>query len=224
MYCSNCGAQIGDVKFCPNCGAKVGDTQIPSTVPTHIEPVEFTVSRPTQEENWGISMLLFCDDKMVCSSMDDGREIRLSLAPGVHTLRLESCGHSCEQIIDTDRYSGCSVALRGREGNPVFVENFQNDLQRLSFGAGNGGTNVIINNVIKTEQKQTAPNFTLHRKRCDKWIAFFLCLFLGGIGAHKFYEGKGGQGVLYLLTVGLFGIGWIIDIFVILGKSDPYYV
>ena len=58
----------------------------------------------------------------------------------------------------------------------------------------------------------------------SKWTAFFLCLFLGGIGAHKFYEGKILLGIVYLLTGGLFGIGWIIDFFVLLFKPNPYYV
>ena len=42
----------------------------------------------------------------------------------------------------------------------------------------------------------------------SKWAAFFLCLFLGLIGAHKFYEGKIGMGVLYIFTGGLFGIDY----------------
>ena len=53
---------------------------------------------------------------------------------------------------------------------------------------------------------------------------FFLCLFLGYFGAHKFYEGRIGMGILYLLTIGLFGIGWIVDIILILMKPNPYFV
>lgn len=62
------------------------------------------------------------------------------------------------------------------------------------------------------------------KKSKSKWTAFFLCLFLGGFGAHKFYEGKSGMGLLYLFTIGLFGVGWIIDVFVLLSKPNPYYV
>lgn len=40
---------------------------------------------------------------------------------------------------------------------------------------------------------------------------FFICLFLGFFGVHKFIEGKTGMGVLYLCTFGLLGIGWIYD-------------
>ena len=61
-------------------------------------------------------------------------------------------------------------------------------------------------------------------QRKNKWLAFFLCLYLGFFGAHKFYEGRTGQGVLYLLTMGLFGIGWFADIFILLFKPNPYYV
>ena len=32
------------------------------------------------------------------------------------------------------------------------------------------------------------------------------------------------MGILYLLTCGLFGIGWIVDIIIILTKPNPYYV
>ena len=58
----------------------------------------------------------------------------------------------------------------------------------------------------------------------NKWTAFFLCLFFGFIGAHKFYEGKTGSGIGYMLTGGLFGIGVIVDLFTLLFKENPYYV
>lgn len=40
---------------------------------------------------------------------------------------------------------------------------------------------------------------------------FLICLFGGCFGLHKFMERKIGLGILYLLTFGLFGIGWTID-------------
>src|SRR6218665_2738531 len=42
--------------------------------------------------------------------------------------------------------------------------------------------------------------------------AYILCVFFGFFGWHHFYLGRSGMGVLYLLTVGVFGIGWIIDL------------
>lgn len=58
----------------------------------------------------------------------------------------------------------------------------------------------------------------------DKWTAFFLCLFLGGFGAHKFYERRIGIGVVYILTGGLLGVGVLIDLIVILTKPNPYFI
>ncbi len=61
-------------------------------------------------------------------------------------------------------------------------------------------------------------------KVVDKWVSFFLCLLLGGWGAHKFYEGKMGMGILYIFTGGLLGIGTLIDLVTILGNPNPYEV
>ena len=57
----------------------------------------------------------------------------------------------------------------------------------------------------------------------NKWIAFFLCLFLGIFGGHKFYEDKIAMGVLYLCTGGLLGYGWLFDCIVLLFKPNPYF-
>ena len=54
-------------------------------------------------------------------------------------------------------------------------------------------------------------------------VSFFLCFFLGFWGIHKFYEGKAGMGILYLFTMGLFGIGWLVDLIVLLTKPTYYY-
>ena len=58
----------------------------------------------------------------------------------------------------------------------------------------------------------------------NKWVALLLCFFLGGLGAHRFYEGKVGTGILWLCTAGLFGVGWVIDFLILLFKPNPYYV
>lgn len=57
----------------------------------------------------------------------------------------------------------------------------------------------------------------------SKWVSFFLCLFFGVFGAHKFYEGRILMGILYIFTGGLVGIGVIIDLVILLFKPNPYY-
>ena len=53
----------------------------------------------------------------------------------------------------------------------------------------------------------------------NRLAALLLCFFLGYLGIHRFYVGKTGTGVLYLLTAGLFGIGLIVDFIMILCGS-----
>lgn len=42
-------------------------------------------------------------------------------------------------------------------------------------------------------------------------IYLILCWFFGFLGVHRFYQGKVGTGILYLLTFGFLGIGQLID-------------
>ena len=88
---------------------------------------------------------------------------------------------------------------------------------------------VVINNSNNNNNQNVNTNVNTNingrlGRRCNKWTAFFLCLFLGWIGVHKFYEGKRGMGFLYMFTWGLFFVGWIIDTIAILLKPNPYYV
>jgi TM2 domain-containing membrane protein YozV len=45
----------------------------------------------------------------------------------------------------------------------------------------------------------------------DYSVAWILLTFVGVLGIHRFYMRKWGTGILYLLTLGLFGIGLIYD-------------
>lgn len=58
----------------------------------------------------------------------------------------------------------------------------------------------------------------------NKWVAWFLCLFLGLVGAHKFYEEDIPAGIVYLCTGGSCGISWVVDLILLLRRSNPYRV
>jgi len=54
--------------------------------------------------------------------------------------------------------------------------------------------------------------------------AIILCLLLGGLGAHRFYVGETGKGILYIITFGGFlGLIPLIDLIIwILGSDESF--
>lgn len=53
----------------------------------------------------------------------------------------------------------------------------------------------------------------------SKTAAILITFFLGSFGLHRFMTGKIGTGILWLLTGGILGIGWLVDfIMVCMGK------
>ncbi len=53
----------------------------------------------------------------------------------------------------------------------------------------------------------------------SKLIGYIVWIF-GFIGAHRFYFGRPVSGTIYFFTLGLFFIGWIVDLFLIPGMDE----
>ena len=50
-------------------------------------------------------------------------------------------------------------------------------------------------------------------------ILLLLSIFIGGLGIDRFYLGKIGTGVLKLITLGGFGVWWLIDLIIIVSGN-----
>jgi TM2 domain-containing membrane protein YozV len=53
----------------------------------------------------------------------------------------------------------------------------------------------------------------------SRLVALLLCIFLGYLGIHRFYVGKTGTGIIWLITGGCFGIGYLVDLIMIIVGS-----
>ena len=83
---------------------------------------------------------------------------------------------------------------------------------------------VIINNTNTNANVNANVNAGYMGRWRNKWVAILLCVLLGTLGAHKFYEGKMIMGILYLFTGGLFVVGVVIDFLALIVKPNPYLV
>ena len=91
------------------------------------------------------------------------------------------------------------------------------ELEALKAQQNNNNGPVIVNNNNNNNNGMMLPVKS-------KIAALLLCFFFGCLGAHRFYVGKAGSGILYFLTGGICGIGAFIDFFIILfgGFTDSF--
>ena len=72
--------------------------------------------------------------------------------------------------------------------------------------------------LIPRMDRQADRRFAAGHK--DYSVAWLLLAFLGLLGFHRFYLGKWITGIVYLLTGGLLGIGWLYDLFTLNSQID----
>ena len=78
---------------------------------------------------------------------------------------------------------------------------------------------VITQEEFDKQKEKLLNSNSLSSSQQDWLVALLLCFFIGIIGAHRFYVGKIGTGVLMVFTLGGLGIWTYIDlILIIVGK------
>ena len=73
-----------------------------------------------------------------------------------------------------------------------------------------------------TDQQKMMFMSQYNSEKKDRTLALILSILLGTLGIDRFYIGDMGIGILKLLTAGVCGVLYVIDWFMITGKTDEY--
>lgn len=112
------------------------------------------------------------------------------------------------------KYKSCD-----NQNGPTFYKN-NSEIFMIKYS---NGTKTIMEDSQSNSDKTTVNKETNDNPGDRSFmIAVILWFFLGLLGFHRFYLGHIGIGILYLLTGGLCGIGWLIDgILFLTGRLQP---
>ena len=170
-------------------------------------------------------------------TVDGCREIRISgkyprsisVSPGKHKIEVTTLSKSERaslKLNDGSFVSTLSASSIANSGSSVSGT--------LDFGADDvllievelkGTKTKLYNKLVSLSEANSYVNMSEvvdYAERApgekNKWVVFLLCLFLGGFGVHRFYEKKIVSGIFYLLTLGGFGFGVLVDLVNILKR------
>lgn len=162
-------------------------------------------------------------------------EILASGSPGQKIYQIKFVNNPVQLLPESDNsiaviVAGQKIGYVGADMNARISEILrEGNIKKISCGIFGGQYKIIDDDFTIATQKAgisiivrigyTQPQAIRHRQKnststnsstvtTTEWL---LCLLLGWVGGHKFYRKKIGMGILYLLTFGLFFIGWFGD-------------
>ena len=229
MFCRYCGKEIEEEdRFCPQCGRKQIDivAEAPDDVTSYmVQPMQAELEDVAIDLKYKRTFGIFAIILSLCWMADlltyfiwptnlfliTVEFFLMFVFVFLSMFLVISSIYSLTQT-DLDRYFDYPHILL------IILFDFLFRAFTLAFSVG-----LVIFSFRNREQsvsiEEREEEFDFHPQPHNRWVAFFLCLFLGGLGIHRFYVGKMGTGVLYLLTVGCLGVGALVDLIMIAAGS-----
>lgn len=138
---------------------------------------------------------------------------------GDQRFRCQSCGRTFQ--IAADKYIGFdenkTKLSESSKYSKMSVEELDKEVEKLT-----SLNQEILRDMENIKNKNNSYSIkTITKSNKNKVVAIFLLLLniIGVAGIHRFYVGKTKTGILYLLTFGIFGLGSLYDLILILNNK-----
>lgn len=119
------------------------------------------------------------------------------------------CGYSPETAYAAANAEAANNSTKQGYTPPNYEQQAYSQRGGQPHSYGQQGTTTVYVNTV------SGPRISEH----NRWVALLLCFFVGFLGVHRFYVGKIGTGILFLVTFGFLGAGVVLDFLMILFGS-----
>lgn len=216
LACPNCGASITEEKgktFCEYCGSKL------IIESKSIGPIEKTDDNAVNHGG-GLTREVF-------KSVGDNTQIelrRLQMTQELSALQMQLSNLRSEKrslSLVQKKTAVHTVQLQQIDEEERYITSRINIIQSALFPQQDHSPSesvLTVENKAPGSNKSQSIAVENHKSRNPKSqsLALVLAVFFGWCGAHRFYTGHKIIGFVYLFSAGLFGVGWIIDVLLIL--------